>query len=236
MTNHKPLPVGELFRACDPSRFGFKSTSELEPLEELIGQDRAVEAVQFGIGINRDGYNLFAAGPAGTGKHTLIAEFLQRQASSGPVPDDWCYVYNFADSRRPKGPSAACGARAAAGDGHGAADRGFARRHPERHSNRKTTEIAARRWPRNSRNARKAPSRTFSKKARERSIALVRTPVGLALAPLRDGEVLSPEDFEALPEAEREKAKADLESDGGAAPGHTAPSAALGARTPRPGT
>ena len=71
MTDHKPLPAGELFRACDPSRLKFKNTANLKPLEELIGQDRAVAAVEFGIGIRRDGYNLFAAGPAGTGKTWL---------------------------------------------------------------------------------------------------------------------------------------------------------------------
>ena len=75
MTDHKALPAGDLFHVCDPTRFNFKNTAALEPLAALIGQNRAVEAVEFGIGIRRDGYNLFAAGPAGTGKHTLIGEF-----------------------------------------------------------------------------------------------------------------------------------------------------------------
>ena len=75
MTDHKLLPAGDLFRVCGPTRFKFKNTAAPEPLEELIGQNRAVEAVEFGIGIRRDGYNLFAAGPAGTGKHTLIGKF-----------------------------------------------------------------------------------------------------------------------------------------------------------------
>ncbi|MDH5557631.1 MAG: AAA family ATPase [Alphaproteobacteria bacterium] len=209
MTNHKPLPVGDLFRACDPARFKFKDTSELEPLEELIGQDRAVEAVEFGIGIRRDGYNLFAAGPAGTGKHTLIAEFLQRQAKSEPVPDDLCYVYNFEDPRRPKA------LRLPAG-----------RAQPLAMDMQRLTEdlraaIQSAFESEDYRNRREALAQEFKerqegafediqKKARDRSIALVRTPVGLALAPLREGQVLSPEEFEALPEAEREKAKDDL--------------------------
>ena len=209
MTDHKPLPVEELFRACDPSQFGFRATSELEPLEELIGQDRAVEAVAFGIGIRRDGFNLFAAGPAGTGKHTLIAEFLQRQAQAGPVPNDWCYVYNFQDPRRPRALQLPAG-----------------RAHPlARDMERLTVDLRAALQAtfesEDYRNRREALAQEFKERqeeafesiqqrAKEHSVALVRTPVGLALAPLRDGQVLSPEEFEALPEGEREKTKADL--------------------------
>ena len=209
MTDHKPLPVEELFRACDPSRFGFKTTSELEPLEELIGQDRAVEAVAFGIGIRRDGFNLFAAGPAGTGKHTLIGEFLRRQAHTGPVPDDWCYVYNFQDPRRPRT------LRLPAGRAHPLAS------DMERLTQDLRAALQTTFEGEDYRNRREALAQEFKERqeqafesiqqrAKEHSIALVRTPLGLALAPLREGQVLSPEEFEALPEAEREKTKADL--------------------------
>jgi predicted ATP-dependent protease len=209
MTDFKPLPASDLFRACDPSRFKFKSTAELEPLEELIGQDRAVEAVQFGIGIRRDGYNLFAAGPAGTGKHTLIAEFLQRQAMAGAVPDDWCYVYNFANPRRPKALRLPAGrAQPLAVDMQRLIEdlRAAIQSAFESESYRNRREALAQEFKERQEGA----FEEIQQKARERSIALVRTPVGLALAPLRDGQVLSPEDFEALPEAERDKAKGDL--------------------------
>jgi lon-related putative ATP-dependent protease len=209
MTDHKPLPVEELFQACDPSGLGFKTTSELEPLEELIGQDRAVEAVAFGIGIRRDGFNLFAAGPAGTGKHTLIGEFLQRQARAGPVSDDWCYVYNFQDPRRPHA------LRLPAGRAHPLA-RDMERLTLDLRAALQTTFESE-----DYRNRREALAQEFKERqeqafeviqqrAKEHSVALVRTPLGLALAPLREGQVLSPEEFEALPEAEREKTKADL--------------------------
>ncbi len=209
MTDFKPLPAGDLFRPCDSSRFAFKSTAELEPLEELIGQDRAVEAVQFGIGIRRDGYNLFAAGPAGTGKHTLIAEFLRRQAMAGAVPDDWCYVYNFADPRRPKALRLPAGrAQPLALDMQRLSEdlRAAIQSAFESESYRNRREVLAQEFKERQESA----FEEIQQKARERSIALVRTPAGLALAPLRDGEVLSPEDFEALPEAERDRAKGDL--------------------------
>ena len=209
MTDHKPLPAGDLFHACDTARFKFKSTVELEPLEELIGQDRAVEAVEFGIGIRRDGYNLFAAGPAGTGKHTLIAEFLERQAMSGAVPDDWCYVYNFDTPRRPKALRLPAGrAQPLAADMQRLIEdlRAAVQSAFESENYRNRREALAQEFKEQQEGA----FEDIQQKARERSIALVRTPVGLALAPLRDGQVLSPEEFEALPEAEREKAKGDL--------------------------
>lgn len=209
MTDHKPLPVGDLFHACDPARFKFNNTSELEPLEELIGQDRAVEAVEFGIGIRRDGYNLFAAGPAGTGKHTLIAEFLQRQARSEPVPDDLCYVYNFENPRRPKALRLPAGrAQPLAADMQRLTEdlRAAIQSVFESESYRNRREALAQEFKERQEGA----FEDIQQKARDRSIALVRTPVGLALAPLREGQVLSPEEFEALPEAEREKAKGDL--------------------------
>jgi len=209
MTDHKPLPVEELFKACEPASLGFETTSDLEPLEELIGQDRAVEAVAFGIGIRRDGFNLFAAGPAGTGKHTLIGEFLQREACTGAVPDDWCYVYNFQDPRRPRA------LRLPAGRAHPLA-RDMERLTQDLRASLQTTFESE-----DYRNRREALAQEFKerqeqafediqKRAKEHSIALVRTPLGLALAPLREGQVLSPEEFEALPEEERERTKTDL--------------------------
>ena len=80
-----PLAPGALYRRCDPSLLDFKTTAELEELSELPGQDRAIEAVRFGIGIKRQGYNLFALGGPGTGKHVMVSEFLKRTAATGPV-------------------------------------------------------------------------------------------------------------------------------------------------------
>ncbi len=209
MPKREPLSPEALFSPCDPGQFKFKTTADLPPLEELIGQDRAVEAVRFGIGIRRDGYNLFAAGPAGTGKHTLIGEFLQRQARGEPVPDDWCYLYNFDDPRRPRA------LRMPAGRGQPLAH------DMERLTQELRAAIQSAFEGEDYRNRREALAQEFKERqeqafeeiqqrAKERSIALVRTPLGLALAPLREGQVLSPDEFEALPEAEREQAKHDL--------------------------
>ena len=92
----KPLTKDELYHRCDPASLSFDTTSELEEISEMIGQERAVEAVLFGIGIRREGYNLFALGPSGTGKHTLVRGFIAEQAAREATPKDWCYINNFA--------------------------------------------------------------------------------------------------------------------------------------------
>ena len=95
------LPIEALYHRCDPTQFAFATTHDLDELKEMIGQERAVEAVLFGIGIRRDGYNMFALGPSGTGKHTLVHGFIAQQASAEPTPNDWCYINNFAESTKP---------------------------------------------------------------------------------------------------------------------------------------
>ncbi|MFC1717125.1 Lon protease family protein [Candidatus Poribacteria bacterium] len=87
---------------CDPGEFDFECTSELVPLEETIGQDRALRAIEFGVGIKSHGYNIYALGPGGTGRTTFIKNFLRDKARELPTPDDWCYIYNFSDPHRPK--------------------------------------------------------------------------------------------------------------------------------------
>ncbi len=100
-TDQHLLAPERLYRHCDIAQFKFKSTTELEDLSEFIGQSRALEAVQFGIGIRQQGFNLFLLGPAGTGKHALVHDFLLKQAAKEPTPDDWCYVNNFDSPETP---------------------------------------------------------------------------------------------------------------------------------------
>ncbi|HOQ76076.1 MAG TPA: ATP-binding protein [Thermoclostridium sp.] len=98
----KPLPASALRRECDPSMFDSDNTSQIKPSREVIGQRRAVEATEFGIAIDLDGYNIYMAGESGQGKTRYAMECAQKAAKLMPVPDDWCYVYNFEDSNRPK--------------------------------------------------------------------------------------------------------------------------------------
>lgn len=105
----KSVPAGdaglktEALRAvCDSAALGFKSTDEIPRLEEVIGQPRAFKALELGMEVTGPGYNVFALGLPGSGKTTLIRDHLERRASNEPVPEDWCYVNNFADPHQPK--------------------------------------------------------------------------------------------------------------------------------------
>ncbi len=89
------LKAPDLYHHCEMDQFEFETTADLEDLTEVIGQDRAVEAVRFGIGIQRAGYNLFALGPNGIGKYSLVRRSVEDKAVSEAVPSDWCYVNNF---------------------------------------------------------------------------------------------------------------------------------------------
>lgn len=201
-----PLPADALYGAVDPALVPFATTAEAPDHDAPVGQDRAVEAVRFGIGMSGEGYNLFCMGPEGTGKASLVRRFLRQTAQDMPVPDDWCYVHNFAESHRPRA------VRLPAGRA-----RDFAKA-MERLVEELRHALPAAFETDEYRNKRKAIDRAFKerqdealevtqKKAEAQDIALVRTPVGLALAPIKDGEVLGPEEFKKLPEDEQERLK-----------------------------
>lgn len=101
MRTPKPLAVSKLYQACRSSDFNFTTSAKLEPLDTFIGQNRVLEAFKFATSIKRRGYNIFAVGEKGLGKHTLVKRFLTQQASQLAAPDDWLYVHDFANPRHP---------------------------------------------------------------------------------------------------------------------------------------
>jgi lon-related putative ATP-dependent protease len=101
MKTTKPLHYKQLSQKLNPKHLGFETTAELESLSEFIGQERALEALSFGIGIQSQGYNLYAMGPAGIGKHSVIRSILEDTAIKKDVPSDWCYIYNFEVPEKP---------------------------------------------------------------------------------------------------------------------------------------
>ena len=84
------LEPAALRRRCDPTRLGFSTTAELEPIPVTLGQERALEAISFGTGIAHEGYNLYVMGSTGLGRHTAVRESLREQAQARPPPADWC--------------------------------------------------------------------------------------------------------------------------------------------------
>jgi len=209
MATLQPLKPEQLCHMCDGSQFDFETTADLEDLSEIIGQERAVDAIHFGIGIQREGYNLFALGPSGTGKRTTIGQFLDRKAAAESVPSDWCYVNNFDQPHRPRAlrlpPGRATGLRS----------------DMEQLVEELLTAIPAAFESEDYRTRRQEAQEEFKerqekafgevqKRAQEQGIALIRTPAGLAFAPLREGEVISPDEFQKLPEEERKRFEEDI--------------------------
>jgi lon-related putative ATP-dependent protease len=96
------LPVEKYRKYCDPACLGCESSAEIENDQIIIGQDRAVRALKFGMGIKEKGFNIYVSGLPGTGRTTVIKRFLEEMASKEPVPSDWCYVNNFRDNYHPK--------------------------------------------------------------------------------------------------------------------------------------
>lgn len=102
MPKRLELTPSELRRVCNPSQFDFKDTSELASLDMVIGQERAVQAIEFGLDMRSPGYNIFVTGAEGTGKSTIVRDLTTRFAKTQPIPDDWCLVNNFSDEFRPR--------------------------------------------------------------------------------------------------------------------------------------
>ncbi|HLG93221.1 MAG TPA: ATP-binding protein [candidate division Zixibacteria bacterium] len=96
------LSPEKLRKTYDPKALGIAHTGELKPLVGIIGQKRAVSALQFGLGIEGKGFNIYVAGPPGIGKMTAVKTFLEELAATRPVPPDWCYVNNFDEPGKPK--------------------------------------------------------------------------------------------------------------------------------------
>ena len=109
MTTKFEVPADKLTWRCDLSYLPFSCTADMTPLEDFIGQDRAIRAIEFGLGVNRPGFNIFVTGLTGTGKTSIIKAFLKKVTSArispttdAATPEDWCYVYNFSDADRPQ--------------------------------------------------------------------------------------------------------------------------------------
>lgn len=209
------LEADELTYVCDPGQLPFETTDELPDLMTVIGQERAVRAIDFGVQIPSYGFNIYAMGPSGTGRSTTVWKFLQRKAQEEPVPDDWCYVHNFADPRRPRA------IRLPAGYGNQLRDdmaelvddlqRAIpAALESEDHS-RQVNAIV-----KEAGQARDEILEKLEQQVKRRGFTLVQTATGLGVAPVVDNQVLGPEQYRALDEDTRKRLDAehpDLQQD-----------------------
>lgn len=96
-----PIAPTQLYKPCNIEQLKFSSTDELQDIDIVVGQERAMEAIKFGIRIDKSGYNIFAMAPDGTGKLTTVKQLVEHEACRQPVPSDWCYVHNFNQPAKP---------------------------------------------------------------------------------------------------------------------------------------
>ena len=101
MRNKNELSYKELRMTCDPKIFDFKTTDELEPISTGIGQERGIKALEFGLNVDANGYNLYIEGPYGVGKTSYTRNCLEVISKKKKVPNDWCYIYNFDNPNEP---------------------------------------------------------------------------------------------------------------------------------------
>ena len=209
----KALSADAAYAAVDPASLGFDTTSDLDPYMDGVGQPRAIEAIEFGTKIKRDGYNLFAFGDPGVGRHFLVRSHLEALAASIPAAEDWCYVNNFVDSRKPEAISLPTGTvrvfsvdmEKFVEDLRVAIPGAFDSENYRERRQSIDAEIQERQ---------EAAFQKLHAEATAAGAALVRTPMGFAVAPVADGKVIEPAKFHALPEEKQEeirKTVAELE-------------------------
>lgn len=210
-TENTPLPSELLCKSCDPAQFAFETTADLdsEPVR-ILGQERAAAALQFGTGIRRPGYSLFALGPTGAGKHTAVLQHLNERACHETAPSDWCYVNNFAN---PHGPIALELPRGRGVELRADMERLMRDLQAAVPSAFQSDEYTKRRQEIEEEHKQRqdAAFEKLNEQAQNRGIALLRTPGGMVIAPVRNGEVLDPKEFNKLPEQERKDIEATSE-------------------------
>ena len=202
----KELDAGQLRYTCDSSSFKFKSTAELEPLDRIIGQERAIAALKLGLGIKdaKNRYNIYVAGDPGTGKMSAAEHFLSRASANEPQPPDLCYVHNFESPYSPHSLELPAGRgcqlhtdlehlikrlkREIPSVFESDEFKGRTKKTVERHTQKRTTLLE-----------------NMEKESRELGFSIQRTPIGINTLPLDEkGEPLSQEDYAALPDEQQE--------------------------------
>jgi len=194
----RKVSTDELYHCCDPSDFPFKTTDEISPLKETIGQARALRALDFGLGINSYGFNIYILGESGTGKMTTIKAILEEKAMSEPVPNDWCYVYNFKNPDVPNALSLPPGMGLTFQKDMDELINILRQEIPKIFESKEYEKLRTRIFE-EFQQKQKTLFSELEKEAKEKDFSLRKTVSGLALVPVKKtGESLSEEEYESL--------------------------------------
>jgi lon-related putative ATP-dependent protease len=203
----KELTADQLWSPCDPATFDFETTDALPGEIVIIGQERAVDAIDFGVGIASFGFNVYALGYTGTGRNTTLRTFLNRVAAGQPVPDDWIYVYNFGDRNRPNAIALPPGTAVQFGKDMEELVSDLQREIPrafesEDYEKQRESIVRATQEKRNE------AFTHLEHIVNERGFTLLKTAMGLGIAPVLNGQVLTPEAYQQLDEGTRKEIEA----------------------------
>ena len=209
MPDLQELTSDQARRVCAPEELGFESTEELPALEEVVGQERAAEAIDFGIEMEAPGFNIYVLGPPGAGRTSTLREFVERRAVGMSVPDDWCYVYNFEDPHKPlalrtppgRGKELRTDMDALVEELKVEIPRVLESEDYQKERAQLLQEIQERQ---------SAVFAELEERTQAAGFSVQRTPMGVAIVPMRDGKAMSQEEYGQLPPEERQR----LESEG----------------------
>ena len=204
------LEASELRRVVNPATLGFKTTDELDPVSGLIGQERALKAIQFGASIKSYDFNIFVLGPPASGKTTAVKAHLGPKAAEMPTPTDWVYVYNFENANRPKALQLPHGRGKALARGMVATLDELRSVLPARFES-EDYQVRRRAIDEQFRSGQEEALEALNAKAQGQNIAILRTPTGFTMAPMHEGKVVKPEVFNALPETMRKGVETKIE-------------------------
>ena len=205
-TRIQPVPVSELRKVCPALSVESEPGKESSPMSTFLGQQRAINAIQFGLQMEHDGYNIFVLGPPGSARHGLVEELAREPARKKGAPDDWCYINNFSDPERPRA------LRLPAGEGSRFRDSLQALIEEIRvaipaafESDDYGNQLKA--LEAETQKELEGLWNSLQEQAASEGIALLQTPTGYVLAPVSDDKVVDDKDFDKLPEEKRKEIK-----------------------------
>ena len=206
-----PLSADRLYRPADLSALAFQTTADLAPIDGLVGQQRALDALGFGTRIRKPGFNLFVIGSSGARMQQAVEAVLRSAPPSEAGPVDWVYVNNFAEPHKPVAIQLPAGRAVLFRDAmhhliddlktalpavfesedyqsrRGAIDQAFQTKQGEAFSE-------------------------LRDKAAKKNIVILRTPMGFALAPAHEGQVVPPDEFGKWPEDKRHEVQEAIQA------------------------
>ncbi len=194
----------EARKQCPRDFIDCNSTLDLDPLVDIIGQERAVGALQFGLDIREEGFNVFVAGQPGTGKKTAIMNFLGEKAKTLPSPSDWCYVNNFKDGNSPNALRLPSGKGAEFRDGID----GFIEQMQKALQNAfESEDYAARREEilQKYEDKKQELWSELNKKAQDAGFVIQRSQIGIMIVPVINGQLINDQQFTVLPQSVRDE-------------------------------